>query len=193
MTEPARIQRNTAKVLELHPVFGARIVKLIAAMEAVGYRPRIQQAYRSIEEQQANVTRGVSEVVWSFHNATDPDGKPAALAVDMLDDDSPLNPRKAYLMRLAIECRPLSLQTGILWGLADGPRQRLSDAIEAGRVDWVGSMTGWDPLHVQCSDVTLAQAKHGVRPKETAPASMEASMPARGSNQSEGENAGDSR
>jgi hypothetical protein len=163
MTEDARKQRNAVKVLELCPAFGARIVRLIAALENAGYRPRIQQAYRSLEEQQQNVKTGVSEVAWSFHNAVDATGKPEALAVDLLDDDSPVNPRQAYVMRLAIECRALQLETGILWGLADGPRSRLHDAILNGRLDWVGPR-GWDPLHVQPSDVTLAQAKHGMRP-----------------------------
>jgi hypothetical protein len=193
VTEPARIQRNTAKVLELHPAFGARIVKLIAVMEAAGYRPRIQQAYRSIEEQQKNVAKGVSEVVWSFHNATDPDGTPSALAVDLLDDDSPLRPRMAYLMRLAIECRPLLLQTGILWGMSAGPREQLAAAIAARRFDWVGPMTGWDPLHVQPSDVTLAQAKHGARPKDAIPALAAESTPARASTQTAVESGDGSR
>lgn len=163
MTDAARLARNTSKVLELYPAFGARIVTLIAVMESAGYRPRIQQAYRSLAEQQQNLAKGVSEVVWSFHNATNEDGSPAALAVDLLDDDSPLRPRMAYLMRLGIEAKALLLETGILWGLAEGPRSRLAEAITAGRLDWVGPV-GWDPTHTQPSDVTLAQAKHGLRP-----------------------------
>jgi hypothetical protein len=163
MTEPARIQRNAVKMLELHPAFGARVLRLIGALESAGYRPRIQQAYRSLEEQQQKLAGGTSEVVWSFHNATNDDGSPAALAVDLLDDDSPIRPRMAYLMKLAIECRALQLQTGILWGLADGPRSRLADAILNGRTDWISGV-GWDPTHVQPSDITLAQAKHGMRP-----------------------------
>ena len=163
MTEDLRRQRNAMKMLELHPIFGARILHLIGVMESAGYRPRIQQAYRSLEEQQANLAKGTSEVTWSFHNATDADGKPAALAVDLLDDDAPTNPRKAYLMRLAIEGRACSVRTGILWGLSDGPRQRLNEAIEAGRVGWVGAL-GWDPTHCEPADLTLAQAKHGLRP-----------------------------
>jgi hypothetical protein len=163
MTDDLRRQRNALKLLELHPAFGARVLHLIGVMEAAGYRPRIQQAYRSLEEQQQNLAKGVSEVVWSFHNATNDDGTPAALAVDLLDDEFPTNPRKGYLMRLAIECRPLSLQTGILWGLSEGPRERLAEALAAGRSDWVGAI-GWDPTHVQCADISLAQAKHGLRP-----------------------------
>ena len=163
MTDELRHQRNAVKLLELQPVFGARIVHLLSAMEAAGYRPRIQQAYRSLEEQQQDLAKGVSEVVWSFHNAKNEDGSPAALAVDLLDDDYPTNPRKPYMMRLAIECRALRLETGILWGLSEGPRQRLSDAIAAGQSGWVGAV-GWDGCHVQPADVSLAQAKHGMRP-----------------------------
>ena len=163
MTDDLRRQRNAVKLLELHPVFGARILHLIGVMEAAGYRPRIQQAYRSLEEQQANLAKGTSEVIWSFHNATNEDGTPAALAVDLLDDDAPTNPRKAYLMLLAIEGRTANVRTGILWGLTDGPRSRLNDAIESGRVGWVGAF-GWDPTHCEPADLTLAQAKHGMRP-----------------------------
>jgi hypothetical protein len=163
MIEIARHARNAEMLLQLHPVFGARIVRLISSLEAVGFRPRIQQAWRSLEEQAANKASGVSEVVWSFHNAIDKDGNQEALAVDLLDDDSPLRPRMRYLMRLAIDAVPLNLQTGILWGLAEGPRERMADAIEKKKYDWVGK-PGWDPTHVQPSDVTLLQAKHGLRP-----------------------------
>jgi hypothetical protein len=162
VNESARLQRNATMLLQLHPVFGARIVKLIAALERAGYRPRIQQAWRS-QAQQQTLPPGTTEVAWSFHNAEDADGKPEALAVDLLDDDSPVNPRQAYVMRLAIEARALHLETGLLWGLADGPRYRLEEAIKNGRYDWVGPR-GWDPLHVQPSDVSLLQAKHGLRP-----------------------------
>ena len=163
MTEELRRQRNAVKLLELHTVFAARILHLIGVMEAAGYRPRIQQAYRSIEEQQQNLAKGTSEVTWSFHNATNEDGTPAALAVDLLDDDAPLNPRKAYLMRLAIEGAAIKVRTGILWGLSDGPRSRLEAAIRAGQVGWVGAL-GWDCCHCEPSDISLAQAKHGLRP-----------------------------
>lgn len=163
MTDDLRRQRNAVKLLELHPVFGARVLHLIGVMEAAGYRPRIQQAYRSLEEQQQNLAKGVSEVVWSFHNATNEDGTPAALAVDLLDDEFPTNPRKGYLMRLAIEAAAIQVRTGILWGLSDGPRERLAEAIRNGQAGWVGAL-GWDPTHCEPSDLSLAQAKHGLRP-----------------------------
>lgn len=163
MTEGLRVARNTVKVAELHPVMRGRVASLIAHLELAGYRPRIQEAYRSIEQQQQNVKDGHAQVIWSFHNATALDGSPEALAVDLLDDDYPLRPRMRYLMRLAIACQQLKLETGILWGLAAGPRERLSDAIAARREDWI-SQVGWDPCHVQPSDVTLLQAKHGLRP-----------------------------
>jgi hypothetical protein len=161
--EIARNARNAEMLLQLHPVFGARVLRLIGSLEAVGFRPRIQQAFRSLEEQAANKASGASEVIWSFHNAIGKDGQPEALAVDLLDDDYPLRPRMRYVMRMAIDAAALQLETGILWGLAEGPRERLVEAITSRKYDWV-CKPGWDPCHVQPADVTLLQAKHGLRP-----------------------------
>jgi hypothetical protein len=44
------------------------------------------------------------------------DGTPEALAVDMLDDDAPLNPSKKYLLMLAHAAEKAGLETGIRWG-----------------------------------------------------------------------------
>lgn len=163
MTDNELAARNMAMLRQCHPVFSDRVGRILMAMEAMGYRPRIQEAYRSPQDEAAAKAAGHSEVVWSFHNATDDAGNPSALAVDLLDDDHPLQPPSAYLLRLAAVASRHLCETGILWGLSAPLRANLQAAIKAGQWTAVLPM-GWDPTHVQPSDVTLQQAKRGLRP-----------------------------
>lgn len=164
MTEPARLARNETRLGECHPVFADRMRKLIAGLEAMSFRPRIQDASRSASAQAAALAGGNSDVSWSFHMATNEHtGTPEALAVDLLDDDHPVLPPMRYLMAIAILAPTCKLRTGILWGLSTGPRERLAEAIALGRFNYVGAR-GKDPTHVECSDLTLAQALRGLRP-----------------------------
>lgn len=164
MTENDRAARNTQMLRECFPVFADRVGRIIMALEAMGYRPRIQEAYRSPQDEAAAKASGHSEVSWSFHNAVDEDGRPAALAVDLLDDDSPLKPSNKYCLRLAALAARHLCQTGILWGLNPQLRAEVKDAYMTGDWNYAGQL-GWDALHVECADVTLAQAKRGIRPK----------------------------
>src|SRR5881394_952362 len=100
MTEPQRQQRNAAKLLELFPAFRNRISQVIIDLEAMGVRPRIQDAYRSPEDQLIAFNSGHSKLKFGFHNVTGPNGEKESLAVDMLDDDSPLNLSKSFLLKL---------------------------------------------------------------------------------------------
>lgn len=163
MTETARQQRNAARLAELHPVFRRRVETIIRQLEADGYRPRIQQAWRSVKEQLALVEKGTSKVKWGFHNATADDGTPEALAVDLLNDDTPIVPPMRYLLKLAAHALRVQCETGILWGLSNGPRENLDAAIREGNWAYVGPR-GWDPTHCQPSDLTLADARKGSRP-----------------------------
>ncbi len=87
MTEDARRQRNAEMLDDCDHVFGLKLAIVLAKMEAQGYRPRIQQSWRSVEEQRALHAAGRSHVMWGFHNVTGPNGEPQALAADVLDDD----------------------------------------------------------------------------------------------------------
>ncbi|WP_157050640.1 hypothetical protein [Herbaspirillum rhizosphaerae] len=51
MNEEERNARNNARLQELYPTFRARIAKVINLMEQVNFRPRIQDAWRSPEDQ----------------------------------------------------------------------------------------------------------------------------------------------
>src|ERR1043166_7490064 len=118
MTEQQRQQRNSERLFELFPTFWARISRVISDLEAMGVRPRIQDAYRSPEDQLIAFNSGHSKLKFGFHNVTGANGAKESLAVDMLDDDSPLNLSKGYLLKLAFASQKNGLITGIRWGVA---------------------------------------------------------------------------
>lgn len=163
MNEADRKQRNTTRLLELYPTFRMRLEKAIIALESKGIRPRIQDAWRSPADQEKAFESGHSKLLFGFHNVTAPNGTPEALAVDLLDDDSPLNPSKSYLLQLAAAAEAAGLVTGIRWGVP----KKLAGAIDTALAsqDWDANVKiGWDPTHVQPIGITVAQAKAGKRP-----------------------------
>jgi hypothetical protein len=163
MTEQARIKRNQDKLSELFSRFATRIESVIQDLQALGIRPRIQEAYRSPEAQLIAFNSGTSKLKFGFHNITGDDGKPESLAVDLLDDDRPLAPSTNYLLRLATVAETHGLETGVLWGLPpklqDGVRQALASGDFGAKVK-----VGWDPTHIQPRGITVAEAKQGKRP-----------------------------
>lgn len=163
MKEPARKHRNEMMLAECWPSFAKRVRKLIADLEGSGFRPRIQAAHRTIADQRAAYLAGNSKLLYGFHNVTAPDGKPEALAVDLLDDDEPLNPSKSYLVFLAHHCLGRELNTGIYWGLPTTISKGLAAAVAACDQTYSGKV-GWDPTHVETLHVTVAEAKAGKRP-----------------------------
>ena len=81
MNEPARRQRNADRLKQLFPTFAARVAAVIAELEDEGWRPRIQDAWRSIAAQESAYTTGHSKLKFGFHNVTGADDRPEALAV----------------------------------------------------------------------------------------------------------------
>ena len=163
MNEAARKQRNATRLLELYPTFRARIAAVITEMEKAGWRPRIQDAWRSPADQKIAFETGHSKPLYGFHNVTSKTGQAQALAVDMLDDDSPLASRKTYLLQLAAAAQNAGLVSGIRWGLPAKLQAAIDAAISA--QDWKAAVKiGWDPTHLEPTDVTVAQAKTGQRP-----------------------------
>lgn len=163
MKEADRKKRNDTRLLELYTTFRARLEKVIVALESKGIRPRIQDAWRSPADQEKAFRSGHSKLLFGFHNVTASNGTPEALAVDLIDDDSPLSPSKNYLLQLAAAAEATGLVTGIRWGVP----KNLIGAIDAAIAsqDWDANVkVGWDPTHVQPTDVTVAQAKAGKRP-----------------------------
>jgi hypothetical protein len=163
MNEAQRKERNTQRVAELWPSFGARIVAVVATLEGQGLRPRIQDAWRSPQDQLTAFNTGHSKLKYGFHNVTGAGGKRESLAVDMLDDDHPAHEGPAYLLRLAAAAEAQGLVTGIRWGLPQNFINAINVAIS--NQEWTAPVKiGWDPAHVQPTGIKTSQAKAGQRP-----------------------------
>ena len=136
-------------------------------MEAQGFRPRIQDAHRTIAAQLEAFNNGTSTVRFGFHNVTGAGGRPESLAVDMLDDDHPVSgvPRK-YLITLASIAKKHGLHSGIFFFKVEPPpgtREALRAAVD--NLDFSPRIKiGFDPTHLEATGVTIAQAKDGARP-----------------------------
>jgi len=163
MQEHQRLARNQQRLTECHEVFAEALTGVISDMERLGFRPRIQEAWRSPEAQLQAVNNGNSELRFGFHNVTGPDGRREALAVDLLEDDAPLEPSRRYVLTLAAVARDHGLETGVLWGLQRATRERLQRAILERDFEAPGKI-GWDPCHIQVTGMTAAQARQGQRP-----------------------------
>lgn len=163
MNETARTQRNSQRLDECFLPFATVLRRVLDTMEAQGFRPRIQDAWRSPEAQEHAVNTGKSKLRFGFHNATGAGGAKQALACDVLDDDSPLAPGTRYLLALAVAARAHGLDTGILWELSAAARAPVEAAIAAGNIS-AAVKVGFDPTHVEVTGITPAQARDGVRP-----------------------------
>ena len=118
MKESARLARNTQRLTEMFAGQATATRKVLDRMEAQGFRPRIQDAWRSPADQLVAFQRGTSGVRFGFHNVTGSGGAKESLACDVLDDDHPLGPPSRYLLALTIAARAEGLDTGILWKLS---------------------------------------------------------------------------
>lgn len=164
MKEPDRIARNKARLAECYPAFRAKVERVIALMEELGFRPRIQDGWRSPADQLKAYTTGHSKLRYGFHNVTSATGKPESLAVDMLDDNSPLASRLNYLVALAaVAARVGGIQTGILWGLPAHLRIAVNKAVATSVYD-PRLKLGWDPTHLEPLGLTVSEARAGKRP-----------------------------
>jgi hypothetical protein len=165
MTETARKQRNAERLAELYPTFRNRVVAVIADLEAQGLRPRIQDAYRSPEDQLVAFNAGHSKLKFGFHNVTGKNGQKESLAVDMLDDNNPTSMKSSYLLQLAAAAEKQGLITGIRWGV-DTPTMVAAIDTAIATQNWKAPVKiGWDPTHIEPKGLTVAQAKAGTRPQ----------------------------
>jgi hypothetical protein len=164
VNEAARLERNRQRLTECWPSFSSAVRRALDSLEAQGFRPRIQDAWRSEEDQAKAVAGGFSDVLFGFHNVTGADGRKEALACDVLDDDHPVGtPPKRYLLALAVAARAQGLGTLIFKGLDKSEKATVEAAIAAGDIDRNVKL-GNDPTHVEPTGITIAQAKGGKRP-----------------------------
>ena len=163
MNEADRLQRNHIKVRELHPAIRPKMEAVLLELESYGYRPRIQEAWRSPQDQLAAYRAGTSKIKYGFHNATAPDGTKEALAADVWDDDRPFTAKTHFMLHLLAATEKNGLTTGIRWSLSDARIKLIEDAIaeeDWNRPVWVG----WDPLHVEVTGLTVQEVEAGKRP-----------------------------
>src|SRR3990172_9869142 len=106
MNDSERAERNESRLAEGFPVFRERLRPTLADLEAIGFRPRIQDAWRSPEAQAQAFTAGRSKLRFGLHNCTGSGGEKEALAADVLDDEFPVNPRAEFLVALARAAGP---------------------------------------------------------------------------------------
>lgn len=76
---------SSTSLQALDPSFAPKVSAMLAALSAQGWQPRIVSGWRSIDEQAKLKAMGRSTVSFSFHNAVNASGQPAALAVDVVD------------------------------------------------------------------------------------------------------------
>lgn len=165
MKEADRKQRNVTRLMELYPIFRKKIKVVIDDLEAQGFRPRIQDAWRSPTDQLKAFNSGHSKLKFGFHNVTGVNDIKEALAVDMLDDDHPTQEGKEYLLRLAAAAQKQGLITGIRWGLSTQFSKAVDEAII--NQNWTAPVKiGWDPTHIQPTGITPTEAKNGKRPTD---------------------------
>jgi hypothetical protein len=163
MNEAARKQRNQQRLTECFPKFAQRVEAVIKDLEAQGFRPRIQDAHRSIADQEKAFKNGFSKVRFGFHNVTGANGKAEALAVDLLDDDKPFSPSRKYIILLAGAAQAHGLHPGSFFGLPQPLRAGLSKAIQDHNFD-PKIKIGFDPTHIEATGISIAEAKAGKRP-----------------------------
>lgn len=165
MQEPARQARNKLRMTELYPWFAEQLLLVVQELEAQGLRPRIQDAWRSAEDQLKAYNSGHSKLKFGFHNVTGPNGEKEALAVDLLDDNSPLKPSSAYVLKVTAAAEKHGLTTGARWGLPSKVAKAIDTAIAL--QDWKAPVkVGWDPVHVEPANFTPGQAASGARPDD---------------------------
>ena len=165
MNEAERKQRNYVKIHELHPSVRPRMEAVVQELESYGYRPRIQEAWRSPKDQLAAYRAGTSKVKFGFHNVTAADEAKEALAADIWDDDRPFNAKTHFMLHLLAAAEKNGLTTGIRWSLSENRIKLIEDAIA--KEDWKRPVwVGWDPLHVEVTGITIQEAEAGKRPYE---------------------------
>ena len=164
MLEFLRKRRNQSEIDKILLDYRGQFRGVIDLLELDGFRPRAQDTWRSNAEQLRKFQAGLSTLSGAGPHTHTVDGRPAALATHLLDDNAPLNPSVEYVAHLALAAEGRGLRTGCLWAqsaasdLAPGKPRRLAGerAIRELDLDALIAMLGpdpkrwgFDPLHVE--------------------------------------------
>lgn len=160
MLEMMRRRRNANELKLLAPDVAASVRAVLQDLEAYGYRPRLQETFRTLEEQQKKFEKGLSHIkgVGPHTLVENVAGHyvPASRATHVLDDDSPLDPSPAFLASLAIAANKHMLRSGVIFGLDGEHRTKVNSAINQGFFKILAILLqkerGWDPNHIEDID-----------------------------------------
>jgi hypothetical protein len=163
MKEADRLLRNETRLTEMHPSFRARVAPILKDLEGFGYRPRIQDAWRSLDRQLELYKQGFSKTTYGYHNVTGANARKEAFAADILSDDDPLGKPLDYILHLAAAAEKNECTTGIRWGLSE-QKSAIIDKTIADK-NWKAQVqVGWDPFHVQIAGISIEELRAGKRP-----------------------------
>ncbi len=163
--EAERTRLNGLRLRLVATTLRPRIADLLHRLEVRGYRPLIaEDVWRSPERQRELHREGRSKVAWSFHCATNPDGTPGSLAVDIVDAGLGWDAGRAFWIALGAAARTEGLNWGGYFGLHAEPalKARLDQALRELDAD-PSIKLGWDPAHVEARDLSLSEAWAGTR------------------------------
>ena len=73
------------KLASLHPHLAPAVVRILAKLQAQGFKPKIHYGWRSVKAQAAIKAKGRSGVSFSFHNCAYSADRPCSLAADIID------------------------------------------------------------------------------------------------------------
>jgi len=158
-----RLLRNETRLTEMHPAFRVLVVRILKELEENGYRPRIQEAWRSLDRQLELFKGGYSKTTFGYHNLTAEDGTKEAFAADILNDDDPFGRPLDYILHLVAAAERNGCTTGIRWGFTDEKSIIIDQALAD--ENWQAQLQiGWDPFHVQIEGITFEELRAGKRP-----------------------------
>lgn len=173
MKDADRVKRNTLKLSECHPAFRVRLEHLLVEMSSLGFKPRIQEAWRNPADELKAFNEGKSQVKRGFHSITSATGTKEALAADVIDDVKLFDCVSSYVYTLAWCAMKVGLQTGFAWGLKQVVRDAQKSHLKDGPPFPDGLPFGWDPYHVEVTGMTITQAISGARPEPWSPPTTE--------------------
>ena len=131
------------KINSLDPSMREVTKTILKGLEDKGHKPLLFFAHRTIGEQKEILAKGNSTIPFSFHN-TYKDGKPAALAIDVVDS-------RYYWQG------PAADTSYKFW-------TDLGELCKANGLDWGGDWRFVDVAHCETPSVTVAQARNQSKP-----------------------------
>lgn len=111
---------ESKKLASLDPRLRAKVVQLMQRMRALGFKPKLFYGWRGLATQARLQEGGTSWVSFSFHNAVNAQGEPAALGADIVDANvgwgEEGQPSEAVAMRFFEVLGREAKAMGLYWG-----------------------------------------------------------------------------